>query len=107
MNEIRILLWTICAEIGFVRTATVERLLLLGRQQFKLAYGAGGKVIASGTISGESVSFSVPPSFDPKELASLSLAAWRTIREMTDAELEDFVAEEESDTVSIVMNLTP
>lgn len=107
MNDIRALLWAICADVGFVTATVVIRLKLLGSQQFNLAYASGGKVLASGTVSGENVSFNVPQGFDPQTLAKLSLAAWRTVKDMTNAELEDYVAEVEPDAFGLSIQLNP
>jgi hypothetical protein len=94
MDPSRTLVWTIAADVGFDTAKVKAALLKLASEQRVSAYGSGGKVLTSTSVSGESFNFTVPNGFDPTSLSELCRQTYRIIADFTNAELEAYALQD-------------
>jgi len=95
MGATNTLVWQIGCKYGFVTATVKAKLVEITNSQWDAAIGTGGKAVVSGSIGGESVSFSLPPGFNVAGLADLCRAAYREITDMTEAETEAYALRED------------
>jgi len=90
MDPVVTLAYAISLKTGYVTASAVTEVRRIAAGEYRTAYSAGGKVVASGTINGESVSFAVDGVFNSAGLLELCRVTEREIKDLTDAEFEDF-----------------
>lgn len=94
MDESRTLVWTLSADVGFDTAKVKAALLKLASEQRASAYGSGGKVLTSTTVSGESFNFAVPNGFNPAALSDLCRRTYHIIADFTNAQLETYALQD-------------
>jgi len=107
MNPARTLAFVLGVKHSFVIATVLTALEAIIIQQLTLAYGIGGKTVISGSIAGESVSYSIPGTFSPDQLAELCRSLYADIVDMTDAELRTYALAKEPASIRLAMNLVP
>lgn len=107
MNPTRTLAFVLGVKHAWVQTAVVTALEALIIQQFELAYDLGGKTVISGSIGGESVTYTVPGQFSPDQLAELCRALYADIEGLTDAELRTYALAREPASYRLTIALNP
>jgi len=90
MDPVVTLAYAISLKTGYVTASAVTEVRRLAAGEYKTAYSTGGKVVASGTINGESVAFAVDNVFNSAGLLELCRVTEREIKDLTDDEFEDF-----------------
>jgi len=96
MDPVKTLAYGIFCKVGADVALALVEIRRIATGEYRVAYSASGKTVASGSINGESVSFAVPSVSDPAALLSLCRACEIEIKDLTDDEFEDFVYAEET-----------
>jgi hypothetical protein len=79
-----------CAS-GKTATQTVAALETIASNQHTLTKD-GGRLMISASTGGKSFSYTLPPDATPSTVSEMALTAWTTIRDMTNDELEAWLA---------------
>jgi len=107
MNPVRTLAFVLGIKYAWAISPVRSALEAIVIQQLSLAYGTGGKTVASGTVGGESVSFFIPGNFTPDTLAELARSLYSDIEDFTDDDLRAYALVKEPDSFRLSMNLNP
>ena len=89
------LVWQIGCKYGFVTETILAQLVEITKTQWSAVVESGGKPVVSGTIGGESVTFQLPPNFNPANLSELCRVITREIADMTDAQVRTYALRED------------
>lgn len=82
---------------------TITALETIGANQYS-ASKEGGRLLVSASMGGKSFSYSLPPDMTASTVSELALTCWALIKDMTDAQLEDYLTRKPQKTMIAAFN---
>ena len=88
----RAFIFTIWIKAGKTAAETIALLETLAAKQYTIAE-QGGRYVVSASVQGKSFTYELPAGQTAQDFALLCYESWKAIKDMTDAELEEFVCD--------------